>query len=98
MLERVGKLRIDLYGSLALTGAGHGTPTAVLMGMEGETPERVGTGTMGARVDRMYASKQLRLAGERPLPFDPATELVFHMHETLVRARVCILTIMCFDI
>lgn len=39
VIETVKQLRVDLYGSLALTGAGHGTPNAVLMGLEGEKPE-----------------------------------------------------------
>lgn len=84
LLDRVGKLRIDLYGSLALTGVGHGTPQAILMGMEGETPEKVDTGSIDNRVDTMYRTKELCLGGIRKLVFDPSKDLVFHMYETLV--------------
>jgi Serine dehydratase beta chain len=41
-LTSIHALRVDLYGSLALTGVGHGTPNAILMGLEGESPEGVG--------------------------------------------------------
>ncbi|HXF01371.1 MAG TPA: serine dehydratase beta chain, partial [Arthrobacter sp.] len=39
LLDTVGGLRVDLYGSLAATGRGHGTFTAVLLGLEGFAPE-----------------------------------------------------------
>jgi L-serine deaminase len=41
-LDVVSQIRIDLYGSLALTGVGHGTPNAIMMGLEGESPESIG--------------------------------------------------------
>jgi L-serine dehydratase len=40
-LERTAQVRAELFGSLALTGKGHGTDRAVLIGLEGETPEAV---------------------------------------------------------
>ena len=40
-LDRVVRVAIDLYGSLALTGRGHGTDSAVLLCLSGETPERI---------------------------------------------------------
>src|SRR5882757_8649220 len=41
LLARTAEVRTELYGSLALTGKGHGTDTAVLLGLSGETPEEV---------------------------------------------------------
>ncbi|KAI9023535.1 L-serine ammonia-lyase [Phycomyces nitens] len=49
VLERVHTLRVDMFGSLALTGAGHGTPDAILMGIEGESPDQVETSTIKSR-------------------------------------------------
>ncbi|CAG8459592.1 952_t:CDS:2 [Acaulospora morrowiae] len=43
IFDKVDRVRIDLYGSLALTGKGHGTPAAILMGMEGEIPDSIDT-------------------------------------------------------
>lgn len=40
-LERCQRVTAELYGSLAATGAGHGSPKAVILGLEGETPEGV---------------------------------------------------------
>ncbi|CAG8580255.1 5029_t:CDS:2, partial [Racocetra fulgida] len=53
IFEKVNRLRIDLYGSLALTGKGHGTPNAILMGMEGETPEEIDTSTIKSRISNI---------------------------------------------
>ena len=41
VLTRVAAIRVDLYGSLAATGRGHGTMTAVLLGLEGREPELI---------------------------------------------------------
>ncbi|KAI8333369.1 serine dehydratase alpha chain-domain-containing protein [Chlamydoabsidia padenii] len=46
LLEKVASLRVDMYGSLALTGKGHGTDNAILMGIEGESPDKVETSTI----------------------------------------------------
>ena len=40
-MERIEQVRIDLYGSLALTGVGHGTDLAILLGLSGEDPETI---------------------------------------------------------
>ncbi|CAG8575319.1 5365_t:CDS:2 [Gigaspora margarita] len=53
ILDKVNRLRIDLYGSLALTGVGHGTPNAILMGMEGEAPEKVDTSAIKSRISKI---------------------------------------------
>ncbi len=44
VLERVARVRCELFGSLAMTGRGHGTDKAVLLGFEGEWPDRVESG------------------------------------------------------
>ncbi|CAO3564450.1 unnamed protein product [Mortierella alpina] len=83
VLEKVASLRIDLFGSLALTGIGHGTPDSILMGMEGESPESVETSTIQARLKAIDEHKALTLDSTNRIKFDPAKDLVFHYFESL---------------
>ena len=70
-LEQVVGVRVELFGSLALTGKAHGTHSAVLMGLEGERPESVDVDTMPARVERIEEHRELRLLGRQPISFEP---------------------------
>ncbi|KAH6576593.1 hypothetical protein BASA50_007833 [Batrachochytrium salamandrivorans] len=83
VLEKTQQMRVDLYGSLALTGVGHGTPNAILMGLEGETPEGVDTSSIIPRVELMYKDKTLNLHGHHRISFIPEKHLVFHFRESL---------------
>ncbi|KAF9933228.1 hypothetical protein FBU30_006169 [Linnemannia zychae] len=83
VLDKVASLRIDLFGSLALTGIGHGTPDSILMGMEGESPETVETTTIQARLKAIDEQKALTLDSTNRIRFDPAKDLVFHYFESL---------------
>ena len=60
-LADVSDIRVDLYGSLAATGAGHGTMPAVLLGLEGFTPETIETEQMERRLEEMRASREIQL-------------------------------------
>ena len=55
LLPNVARVRIELYGSLGATGAGHGTPGAVVLGLEGSEPETVDPALAKARVDEINA-------------------------------------------
>ncbi|ORY97966.1 L-serine ammonia-lyase [Syncephalastrum racemosum] len=83
VLERVHTLRVDMFGSLALTGAGHGTPDAILMGIEGETPDEVETSTIPARVKDIHTNKSINLDGTHRIRFDPEKHLIFNYFKTL---------------
>ena len=74
----VRRLRIDLFGSLGATGAGHGSDTAVMLGLEGERPELVDTSTIADRVARIKCSRSLCLLGERRIAFSRQADLVMH--------------------
>ncbi len=78
LLPEVRELRVELYGSLALTGKGHGTDRAILLGLEGETPEDIDPGTIGPRVEAIRSSGELRLAGEHVIHFAEKHHLLFH--------------------
>lgn len=77
-LEDVGHVEVDLYGSLALTGIGHATDIAVLMGLQGEVPDEIDPESVSAKLSAIRESKSLLLAGQRSIPFVEKTGLLFH--------------------
>jgi len=81
----VARLRIALYGSLALTGRGHGTDKAVVLGFAGHQPDMVGVDTIDALVQAVRASGQLPLHRGLAVPFDERRDLIFHRDELLPR-------------
>jgi len=83
LLDRTARVRVELFGSLALTGKGHGTDRAVLIGLEGESPEGVDPGRMPARVKEIRASCRLALLGRREIAFDEKRDLVFNRKDLL---------------
>lgn len=62
-LDDVAEVRVDLFGSLAATGAGHGTMPAILLGLEGYRPETIETDEMERRLEAIRAEAAIRLAG-----------------------------------
>ncbi len=82
-LDAVERVRCALYGSLGATGKGHGTDKAVMLGLEGEQPDLVDPDMIEQRLDAIRGSKTLKLAGQRPVRFSVAEDLVFHRRETL---------------
>lgn len=67
-LADVRRVRVELFGALAATGAGHGTREAVLVGLEGRHPEDLDPDDMAACLDRMRASGAVRLGGRVAVP------------------------------
>ena len=78
VIEQVARVEAHLYGSLALTGKGHGTDRAVILGLEGETPETVNVDEVPTRLERIRSTQVLRLAGEREIAFEEGADIVFH--------------------
>ncbi|MEV5438020.1 L-serine ammonia-lyase [Streptomyces sp. NPDC052682] len=83
LLDRVASVRSELYGSLGATGHGHGTPKAVLLGLEGDSPRTVDVETADDRVEAIKAGGRLRLLGEREIAFDFDQDLVLHRRKAL---------------
>lgn len=72
---------VDLYGSLALTGVGHGTDRAVMMGLLGESPDTVDLDTIDEKIAEMRATRTLKLAGGHDVRFDSAVDLRLHREQ-----------------
>lgn len=83
MMARVHRVRADLYGSLALTGKGHATDSAILLGLSGECPDTIDPDSVKATLDSIRTSGKLNLFGRREIHFNSAEDLVFHFMESL---------------
>ena len=83
LLPRTERIKIDLYGSLALTGKGHGTDKAILNGLEGKLPETVDPDSMVPRMQAILEQKTLHLAGIKPIPFHETRDFIFLQKELL---------------
>ncbi|HEY4250547.1 MAG TPA: L-serine ammonia-lyase [Roseomonas sp.] len=83
LLARVARVRAEVFGSLALTGRGHATDIAILLGLSGEWPEHVDPDMAGDTVAAIQAAGRIRLAGRHPVPFVEAEDLLLHRREVL---------------
>ncbi len=82
-LDTVKRLQVDLYGSLALTGRGHGTDTAILNGLEGKLPDTVIPEEVFERTKEILEKLQISLMGKKSIFFHAETDLLFHQKELL---------------
>ncbi|TVQ49705.1 MAG: L-serine ammonia-lyase [Gammaproteobacteria bacterium] len=85
LLDSTCAVEVALYGSLALTGAGHATDRAVLLGLAGHRPESIEADEAEAVVRRVNDAHRLVLKGTREIEFDRATGVTLHKRETLPR-------------
>ncbi|MCS0580333.1 L-serine ammonia-lyase [Massilia pinisoli] len=82
-LDDVVGVEAHLYGSLALTGVGHATDKAVILGLMGETPQDVDPDTVEDKLAEAELDGVLNLLGTKPVPFARSTGLVWHKQSTL---------------
>ena len=82
-LAEVARVRAEVFGSLALTGRGHGTDKAVLMGLEGHWPDRIDPDLIPAALERIRGEGRLRLHGQHPIAFDEKRDLVMNKRQKL---------------
>ena len=85
VLDGTRQVAVRLYGSLALTGAGHGTDRAVLVGLEGAQPETVEPDSIEVSLRRIRSSGRINLLGVHEVAFDEPMQLLFMYHERLPR-------------
>jgi L-serine dehydratase len=77
-LDRVARVQVELYGSLALTGLGHATDRAVLLGLAGNEPATIDPAAIDSTVKGIRAARRIELAGDRSIHFDEISDLLFH--------------------
>ena len=83
VLSQVDELSVGLYGSLGATGRGHGSDKAVVLGLMGETPEATDPDEVDSKVEQVRSSGRLDLLQQRPVNFNPRTDLTFHRKQRL---------------
>ena len=83
ILHQVARVRTVLYGSLSLTGLGHGTDRAIIAGLEGSMPDTVDTAHLLQAREECARSRRLDLPGGRRIVFDPDSDIVFEKWQRL---------------
>jgi L-serine dehydratase len=77
LLDRVVRVHVNLYGSLALTGLGHATDHAVLLGLSGHEPATIDPAAIASTVAGIRSAHQIDLAGEHTIAFEESRDLIF---------------------
>ena len=83
LLTDVFRIKAEMYGSLGATGKGHGTPKAVLLGLEGEQPETVDVTSIEERISRIRDGNLLNLAGTHSIEYNHKTDIVLDRKKVL---------------
>jgi L-serine dehydratase len=83
VMNDVRRASCELFGSLAMTGKGHGTDRAVLLGLMGHQPDAIDPATIDALIAAARRTKSIDLLGTHRIAFDESTDLLFRRGETL---------------
>jgi L-serine dehydratase len=83
LLARTARVRAELYGSLALTGKGHATDRAILLGLSGERPDRIDPDAADRAVARIREAGRISLGGTHDIAFDEPADVLFLQRERL---------------
>jgi L-serine dehydratase len=83
LLDATDQVSAQLYGSLALTGRGHCTDRAILLGLEGMSPDSLDPAAVEPALQRIRGAGRIRLLGRREIAFDEPLNLLFHFDQVL---------------
>jgi L-serine dehydratase len=83
LIEKTARIHVELFGSLALTGRGHGTDKAILMGLEGHWPNEINPDVIPEALGRIRKEKKIRLMDDVEIVFDEKKDLVFNKRQKL---------------
>jgi L-serine dehydratase len=78
MLDAVNRVKVDLYGSLSLTGKGHATDLALMLGLSGGDPEYIPIESLEVIISAIKNKKEIFLANKIIIPFNVETDIVFN--------------------
>lgn len=78
LLDVISRVQVNLYGSLSLTGRGHHTDRATMLGLMGNQPDTIDIATANQALSDARTTRSLSLAGQHTVPFDEQTDLLFH--------------------
>lgn len=74
----VNGIKVQLFGSLSLTGRGHATDLATILGLNGEDPEQIPTAEIPNIIENIKLTRTLNFGGERAIPFNPDEDICFN--------------------
>jgi L-serine dehydratase len=83
LLVKTQRIQTELFGSLALTGIGHATDRAILLGLSGEQPDKVDPAAIEQIVQEIRTEQSLKILGKHVVPFMETRDLLFLNQETL---------------
>lgn len=78
IIHSITKIEVNLYGSLSLTGKGHATDLAIMLGLSGQDPEFMPVKDIDTIIKTIQANKQIKLGNELLIPFDAAKAIIFN--------------------
>ncbi|OIQ16926.1 MAG: L-serine ammonia-lyase [Flavobacterium sp. MedPE-SWcel] len=78
LFGKVNRIKIDLYGSLSLTGKGHATDLAIMLGLSGADPEYIPVEDIDGIIENINTNNQLKLGNEKSISFTPKTDIIFN--------------------
>ena len=84
LLDATHAVFAEMFGSLGSTGRGHGTDRAVLLGLEGETPEKINPDEIDHRIGRIRREESLHLLGRKRIDFCEERHLLLHLDRSLL--------------
>lgn len=78
ILEDITRVKVDLYGSLSLTGKGHATDLAVMLGLSGQDPEYIPVDDIAGIIKKIETTNEINLGNQKVIPFFFLQDIVFN--------------------
>lgn len=78
ILEEITRVKVDLYGSLSLTGKGHATDLAVMLGLSGQDPEYIPVEDIAGIIKKIETTNEINLGNHKVIPFFFLQDIVFN--------------------
>jgi L-serine dehydratase len=82
-LTSVTRVTVELFGSLAFTGKGHGSDQALLMGLEGRLPDSIDPDQINPRSQEIIQKRVIQLFGQKEIPFNLEADLIYNFKDLL---------------
>jgi L-serine dehydratase len=78
ILDDITRVKVDLYGSLSLTGKGHATDLAVMLGLSGQDPEYIPVEDIAGIIKKIETTNEINLGNQKVIPFFFLQDIVFN--------------------
>ena len=82
-LKNVTRIKSEMYGSLGATGKAHGTPKAIILGLEGEEPDKIDATLISSRIEKIDSEGQLNLLGKHVINYDRVADQKLYRRKSL---------------